>query len=92
VDAGHAYQANAGVGQLTLDESFNLLAQGLTDPAAVVLESALLQLSPQVKTHENIRKLAAGLGSEVLLSRTNVRTSKYRGNRAIATMRKLGPK
>ena len=50
-----------GIGQFALDEGFDLLAQGLAQPAAMILDAALLHASPLSKTHENIRKRAARL-------------------------------
>ncbi len=42
VDRRHAHQTNPGIGQFAFDERFNLLAQSLTNPPAMVFQPALL--------------------------------------------------
>jgi hypothetical protein len=61
VDSRHADQPDARIGQFTFDERFDLLAQGLANPPAMVLQPPLLQDAPHSKTHENIRKTGAGV-------------------------------
>jgi hypothetical protein len=70
VDGGYAYQADAWVSEFAFDERFDFLAQSLAEPSAMMLNATPFHSSPQSKTHENIRKLGAGVGREVLLSRT----------------------
>src|SRR5580698_8279420 len=70
VNRRHPYQPDARISQFSFDQRFNLLAQGLTQPPAMIFDPALLHCSPRSKTHENIRKLARDVGLEVLLSRT----------------------
>jgi hypothetical protein len=69
----YPHQPNARIRQFALHQRFDLLAQSLTQPPAMILDRALLHLSPRSKTHENIRKSVAGDGPEVLLSRTKER-------------------
>src|SRR5215470_9470546 len=49
VDRRHTYQANTGVGQFAFHQSFYLLAKGLPNPSAMVLQPTLLHNPPQVK-------------------------------------------
>src|SRR3974390_422414 len=63
VDSGHAHKPNPRIGQFSFDQSFDLLAECFTDPAAMVLEPALLQTRTSGKTDENNRKLAVRVGA-----------------------------
>jgi hypothetical protein len=67
---GHAHQPDARIGQLPFHQRFDLLTQSFAQPPAMIFDRALLHSSPRRKTHENIRKLDARVGPEVLLSRT----------------------
>jgi len=42
VDGGHAHQANARISQLAFDQCFDLLAQSLANPPAMVFQPTLL--------------------------------------------------
>ena len=58
----HAHQADARIGQFAFDQRFDLFAQGLADPPAMIFEPALLHDSgTSGKTHENIRKSGASV-------------------------------
>ncbi len=70
VDGRHSHQPDARIGKFAFHQGFNLLAQRLAQPPAMIFDAALLQPSPLRKTHENIRKSAARVGPEVPLSRT----------------------
>src|SRR5437667_8402105 len=54
--AGDAHQPNAGIAKFALDNSFDLLAHGLSQTLPMVFCSALFHLNPLGKTNENIRK------------------------------------
>src|SRR6202034_815571 len=67
---GHAYQSNAGIGECAFDERFNLLAQCLANPPAMVFQPALLHATaPQVKRMRISEKWAPVCDPEALLSR-----------------------
>ncbi len=54
--AGDTDEADAGIGEFALDESFDLFAQGFAHPAAMIFESAPFHGSTPNKTLENTRK------------------------------------
>jgi hypothetical protein len=66
----HSHQSDARIGEFAFHQRFDLLAQRLAQPAAMILNRALLHDSPRSKTHENIRKTNASVGSDVPLPRT----------------------
>src|ERR1700676_1249656 len=70
---GPSDPSDARIGEFAFHQRFDLLAQRLAQPAAMILDRALLHDSPRSKTHENIRKTTASVGSDVPLSRTKER-------------------
>src|SRR3984957_11082287 len=60
----HSNQSDTRVGEFAFHQRFDFFAQRLAQPATMILDRALLHDSPLSKTHENIRKTAASVGSD----------------------------
>jgi hypothetical protein len=73
MNRSHANQPDARIGKLAFHQGFDLFAQSFPQPAAMIFDRTLLHRTPRSKTNENIRKQAARVGIEVLLSRTKQR-------------------
>ncbi len=92
--AGHADQADAWIAEFTLDQRFNLLAQGFAQPSAMIFDRALLHFThPRLKRKrisENRRPVLQGSGkAQVHCRAAGQNRDKYGGNNAMGGVAKL---
>src|SRR6202035_1488651 len=89
VDGGHAHQANARISQLAFDQGFDLLAQSLANPPAMVFQPTLLHgFITSGKTDENIRKTGASVCSGSVIVAALAESDKYGGNNMLGRSRR----
>ena len=80
---GHTHQSDPRISQLSLHKRFDLLAQGLAQPPAMIFQPPLLHLHLEVKRMRISENEAQVLALKCYCDARKSDPCKYRGNNAI---------